>query len=455
MSNLSSKRRADLTTGSVRGHLIRMTSPMILGLLAMMSINMVDTWFVALLGTEQLAAMSFTFPVIMVLISVGIGVMAGTSSVISRVIGSGDEKRVRRLCTDSIILTSLFAIVFAAIGLLTIDPLFRLLGADDLLLPLIRQYMTVWYLGYIVFLVPMAGMGAIRATGDTKRQSNLMIVAAVINLVLDPILIFGWLGFPALGIEGAALASVIGRGAAMILGYRVLRDKELLTFERARLAEIIQSWKDILHVGLPAIGTNLIIPLSTGVLLSMVAVYGSTAVAGYGAATRVESLLQVIFYALSGVIGPFVGQNLGAGRCDRIKEAQIQSAILSVCVGVVLAVVVVLFATPLVSLFSDQKDVINNGTLYLFIVPLTLGPAGIIMVINAAFNGLGKPMPAVAVSTIRMFLVMVPASWIGGQLFGLGGIYCGLALANIIAAILAFKWFSSSISSKTVEQSAT
>ena len=187
----------------------------------------------------------------------------------------------------------------------------------------------------------------------------------------------------------------------------------------------------------------------------MVAVYGPTAVAGYGAATRVESLLQVIFYALSGVIGPFVGQNLGAGRCDRIKEAQIQSAILSVCVGVVLAVVVVLFATPLISLFSDQKDVINNGTLYLFIVPLSLGPAGIIMVINAAFNGLGKPMPAVAVSTIRMFLVMVPASWIGGQLFGLGGIYCGLALANIIAAILAFKWFSSSILSKTVEQSAT
>ena len=315
--------------------------------------------------------------------------------------------------------------------------------------------MTVWYLGYIVFLVPMAGMGAIRATGDTKRQSNLMIVAAVINLVLDPILIFGWLGFPALGIEGAALASVIGRGATMILGYRVLLDKELLTFERARLAEIIQSWKDILHVGLPAIGTNLIIPLGTGVLLSMVAVYGPTAVAGYGAATRVESLLQVIFYALSGVIGPFVGQNLGAGRCDRIKEAQIQSAILSVCVGVVLAVVVVLFATPLISLFSDQKDVINNGTLYLFIVPLSLGPAGIIMVINAAFNGLGKPMPAVAVSTIRMFLVMVPASWIGGQLFGLGGIYCGLALANIIAAILAFKWFSSSILSKTVEQSAT
>ena len=301
----------------------------------------------------------------------------------------------------------------------------------------------------------MAGMGAIRATGDTKRQSNLMIVAAVINLVLDPILIFGWLGFPALGIEGAALASVIGRGATMILGYRVLLDKELLTFERARLAEIIQSWKDILHVGLPAIGTNLIIPLGTGVLLSMVAVYGPTAVAGYGAATRVESLLQVIFYALSGVIGPFVGQNLGAGRCDRIKEAQIQSAILSVCVGVVLAVVVVLFATPLISLFSDQKDVINNGTLYLFIVPLSLGPAGIIMVINAAFNGLGKPMPAVAVSTIRMFLVMVPASWIGGQLFGLGGIYCGLALANIIAAILAFKWFSSSILSKTVEQSAT
>ncbi len=425
----------------MRAHLIRLTIPMIWGILSMMSLNLVDTWFVAQLGKEQLAAMSFAFPVVMVLISLGIGFMAGTSSVIARVIGKGDWDRVRCLTTDALTLSTLCAIVLSVIGLLTMDPLFRLLGAEEALLPLIREYMVIWYTGYIVFLVPMAGVGAIRATGDAKLQSYIMLVAALVNLILDPLLIFGLLGFPAMGMAGAALATVVARTVSLVLGGYVLhRMKGMIDTSRRPLAAMLESWRSVMHVGLPAASTNMIIPLATGVVVAMIAEYGAEAVAGHGAASRIEAMALVVFFAMSSVIGPFVGQNLGAGRYDRIREAQIESARFCLVIGLAMGIVVMLVARPMLSMFSDDIAVLDYGQLFLLIVPLSFGPAGIIMVANAAFNGLGRPGPAVMISTTRMFLIMVPVAWIGGRWFGVGGIFFGIATANVVAAILAYVW---------------
>ncbi len=431
-----------LVEGDVRGHLVRLTIPMVWGILAMMSLNVVDTWFVSMLGKDELAAMSFTFPVVMVLISLGIGLMAGTSSVIARVIGNGDRDRVRRLTTDSLLLATAIAVVMSAIGLATMDPLFRLLGAEEHLLPLIRQYMTVWYIGYAAFLVPMAGVGAIRATGDARWQSGIMLAASLVNLVLDPLLIFGLFGFPALGMAGAALATVIARLASLVLGFYVLhRVNDMLARHLPSPAEFLASCRSILHVGLPAAGTNVIIPLATGVLVALVAEFGPEAVAGYGAAARIESLALVAFFAMSAVIGPFVGQNLGAGRRDRIGEALVESVRLCLIIGAAGGLSVMLAATSLMHLFSDDPDVIGYGRLYLLLTALAFGPAGIVMVINASFNGLGRPGPAVAISSLRMFVVMIPMAWLGGRILGVGGVYAGLAIANVCAALLAWAWY--------------
>ncbi len=433
---------ASLVEGDVRAHLVRLTIPMVWGILAMMSLNVVDTWFVSMLGKDELAAMSFTFPVVMVLISLGIGLMAGTSSVLARVIGNGDRERVRRLTTDSLLLSVVIAVTMSAIGLATMEPLFRLLGAEEQLLPLIRQYMTVWYIGYAAFLVPMAGVGAIRATGDARWQSGIMLAASLVNLVLDPLLIFGLLGFPAMGMAGAALATVIARAVSLAIGFHVLhRVKGMLASRWPDPREFADSCRAILHVGLPAAGTNVIIPLATGVLVAIVAGFGPEAVAGYGAAARIESLALVAFFALSAVIGPFVGQNLGAGRHDRIGEALVESVRLCLVIGAAGALLAIVFATPLMGLFSDDPDVIGYGRLYLVVTALAFGPAGMVMVINASFNGLGRPAPAVVISSVRMFAIMVPLAWLGGRLVGVGGVYAGLAIANIAAALMAWAWY--------------
>lgn len=414
---------------------------MVWGILAMMAFNVTDTWFVAQLGVRELAAMSFTFPVIMVLISFGIGLMAGTSSVLARAIGEGDRRRVRRLTTDALTLSLLLSLVLTGIGLLTMRPLFRLLGAPEDLLPLISDYMTIWYAGFAVFLAPMAGMGAIRATGDTRLQSRLLIGSAILNLILDPLLIFGWLGLPRLELQGAAIATVAARAIILVAGFYALQFRmHLLTYRAPRFGMLWTSWRQVLHVGLPAAGTNVIIPIATGVIVSIIAGFGSDAVAGFGVAIRVEGVSLVVFYAMSAVIGPFVGQNLGAGKPERIVEAMRLSAVFCLGLGVVLAVVLGIGAELLIRAFNADPRVVSVGAAYLHIVPLSYGTAGIIMVANAAFNGLGRPLPAVAISVTRTLLLYIPLAYACAALFGLYGVFAASAAANVLVGIGAYWW---------------
>ena len=440
MQNTSAS-RATLTEGSVRAHLISLTVPMIWGILAMMSFNVIDTWFCAQLGASELAAMSFIFPVVMVIVSLGIGLMAGTSSVIARAIGRGDQERVKRLTTDALAFSVLISLALSVIGILSLKPLFRLLGASEALLPLISDYMIVWYAGMVAVIPPMAGMGAIRATGDSRFQSRLLIVASVVNLILDPLLIFGLLGFPRLELQGAAIATIAARATTIGAGYWAIRYKHgMLTFDRPKLAEVMNSWSGLLHVGLPAAGTNVIIPASTAVVVAIIAEFGHEAVAGFGAASRIEALSLVVFFAMSAVIGPFVGQNLGAGKTDRIAEANRRCALFCLLFGLSVAAVLAISAKPLMALFSDDARVLEVGSAYLWIVPVSYGAAGIVMVVNAAFNGLGRPFPAVAVSTLRMVVLYLPLAWLGAKFFEVHGIFAAAALANILAASVAYLW---------------
>jgi len=414
---------------------------MIWGILAMMSFNVVDTWFCAQLGAAELAAMSFTFPVVMVLVSLGIGLMAGTSSVLARVIGEGDHERVRRLTTDAVALSLLISGALSVAGILTVEPLFTLLGASDELMPLIKDYMITWYAGLVAVIVPMAGLGAIRATGDSRFQSRVMMFAAAVNLILDPLLIFGLAGFPRLELQGAAVATIAARTTSIFAGYWALRYKHrMLSFDIPALTTVIRSWRQVLHVGLPAAGTNIIIPLSTGVVIAMIARFGPDAVAGFGAATRIEGLSLVVFYAMSAVIGPFVGQNLGAGKPERIREAMRRCAAFCVLFGVSLAVALAIAATFLIGLFTPDPEVLSVGAVYLWMVPVSYGAAGIVMVVNAAFNGLGRPFPAVVVSILRMVVIYLPLAYAGSLIAGVHGIFVATGIANLLAGLVAYLW---------------
>jgi putative MATE family efflux protein len=433
--------KAKLTEGPVGRHLLDMTLPVLLGITMMMGQAFVDAWFLGRVGDRALAAHAFAFPILMIVTSVAIGLGAGTSSVVARAIGANDLRRARRLATDSLFLSFLITAGFCILGVLTINPLFRLLGAPDDMIPMIRSFMLILYSGVPFVVVGMVGMASMRATGDTRLPSKLMILGSILNVLLDPIFIFGFGPVPALGLNGAAVAALLARGVIFVGALYLLRGRlNMISFNRPDPVELRKSWRDILHVGIPAAGTNAIVPIATAIIIAMIASYGPEAVAGFGVASRIESLVLVMFYALSAIIGPFVGQNIAAGKESRIMEALRLCMIFCVGAGLVGAGVLALSAGFLPTLFSDNDDVIRVTRLFLWIAPLGYGGYGLVMVINASFNGLGKPMPGVVVSLLRTIILYVPLALIAEHYYGMVGIFAAYAAANVFTGFVAYAW---------------
>jgi putative MATE family efflux protein len=438
---MNEPRRANLTEGPVGRTLVALTIPMLLAILTMVIFNLVDTAFVGRLGTQELAAISFTFPVILVINSLAGGLGVGASAVISQAIGKGDRNRVQRLTTDSLALAVMVVAVFSLIGLLTIDPLFRLLGATPEVLPLIRQYMTLWYIGVIFVVIPMVGNAAIRATGDTKTPAVIMMVAAGVNVALDPLLIFGVGSFPGLGLTGAALATVIARAITLVASLWVLvRRERMVIWLKPKLNDVFKSWKQVLYVGLPAAGTNVLVPISAGIITGMVAAYGPEAVAALGVGTRVESLGLGVIMALGSVLTPFVGQNWGAGRLDRVRLSVRYSQRFALLWGVLLFLLLAVFGRSVALIFNDDAMVVATLVDYLRILPLSYGLLGVLMLATAALNALNRPLQSALLAILRLFVLYIPLALAGSALFGLRGILCAAAVANGLAGIAAYFW---------------
>jgi putative MATE family efflux protein len=414
---------------------------MIFGVIGIQAFNLVDTFFVGKLGVRELAAMSFTFPVVFTVGGLSLGLGLGASAVISRAIGEGDWHRVRRLTTDSLTLSVLIVALFVVTGLLTIDPVFRLLGATDDLLPLIRQYMTIWYPGMLFVVVPMVGNNAIRATGDTKTPGLIMVIAALANGGLDPLFIFGIGPFPRLELAGAALATVIGRSITFTVALWVLgRRDRMLTREFPGFAAVWESWRGILYIGLPSALTNIVVPLGVGFITRIVAGYGAAAVAGFGVASRIEMFGLTVVMALRTVVAPFVGQNWGARRFARLARGVGISHRFAMAWGAFLLVVLAVFARPLAAVFNRTPEVVATTTLYLWIVPVSYGLRGIHFVSTAALSVLHRPVDAALLTIIQFFGLYVPLALLGSRLFGLEGIFGAASVANLVAGALAYVW---------------
>ena len=430
---------ATLTHGSVHTGLMNLTVPMILGISSSLFAAVFETWLLGRISTETLAAYSFTFPVVGALTSLSLGLSIGLSAVLARTVGAGDQTAIKRLATDGVLLMAVVMTVVTILGILTIKPLFTLMGAQPETLKLINAYMIIWYFGLLFLALPSIGANALRAAGDSRISGLLMVGGAVLQMILDPILILGLMGAPKLGIEGAAYAMVISRFVLCIVTFYVLVNwKKIVEFKKPKLPELIASWKAILNVGLPATATNLIGPVSTAIIVSMLASYGSEAVAGFGIASRIEALSVIPLFALSASIGPFVGQNWGANKIDRANQAMMLAFTWSLLWGLFIAVLFFLFKEPLVLFFEDDKDVAAYAALYLLIVPFSYGTWGVLMMASATFNSLGKPLVSTSMSIVRMFFLYVPLAFVGEYFAGIAGIFGAACISNILMGIVGF-----------------
>ncbi len=431
-----------LTVGPVSGSILSMMLPMALGILVMIGNGLVDAYFIGQLGYAQLAAVSYAFPVWFVAAGIVMGLGTGTSSVLSRFIGAGDTKSVKQIATHSMILAVLAGAVVTAIGLLSIESLFGLLGANEETMPFVKSYMTIYYWGSLFLGIPFIGNSILRANGDAKTPSLLVAFSAIVNAVLDPILIFGWFGFPEMGVAGAALASVVSTVAFLLASLWVLifRDN-LLTSIGHSLSSMISSWKQVLHVGLPAIASNLIAPVSSALVTALVSTYGQEAVAAYGLAGRIEALVIVLLMALGGATAPYVGQNYGAKKFDRLVDGFKFSARFALFYSIFCILLLYFISSTIIGVFTDNEDVIRLAMIQLMICPWGYGFLGIASICNGSFNAFARPLPAMTISISRTLVIYVPLAYLLAYYFGFQGIHIAQVLANIFAGCVAIVWY--------------
>ena len=438
-SQKSDENKAKLLQGSVGKTLISLAAPMAFGIMAIILFTVVDTFYIGQLGAEPLAAMGFTFPISYIVMSIAMGLSVGTSSTIARAIGEGHQLKVQRFATDGLGLAFLIVTCFSLIGLTNLNTIFSLIGAKGEILKLISDYMIPWCLGVGLLVIPMVGNGAIRATGDAKTPAIIMTIAGLVNIILDPFLIFGIGPFPRLELRGAALATVVSWGVTFTASLWILGKREgmirLPVFDPKRTFD---SWKQILYIGVPAAGTNVMEPLSMAVITRMISEYGEEAVAALGVGGRLEALSLIGLWGLSMAMTPFVGQNFGAGNYDRIRAALRFGSKFSLIWGAVTFILLYLLSGIIAPIFNDDRTVIASVVLFLQIIPISYGMYGIATLINSMFNALGKPLHASLVIILHLFVFVLPLAYLGSKIYGLKGIFIGIAVGNALVGVIAY-----------------
>lgn len=443
---MSESNRHKLVEGSVRESLIRMTTPMIFGMLMMFTFNIVDTLFISFLGTEPLAAVSFTFPVAFTIMSMAIGLGIGASAVVAKHLGRGDVERAKEAATVINYISLSMASLMVVLCWIFLDDIFRLLGASDELLVLIRQFMVVWLPGSLLIVCMMIGNSILRANGNTKTPSMLMAFAGFSNAVLDPILIFGLGPFPALGIQGAAWATVISWALAFAYLYHLLIFKLEIISKHLPSAEVMTtSGREMLRIGIPAAGANMITPLSAGIMTAIAAGFGNNAVAALGVGGRIEPIATLLVLAMSMSLPPLISQNFGAGKPQRVAEAY-RLAIRFVLVWQLFVYGALALAAPFIAeVFSDDAEVVSTIRLFLWIMPLGYGMQGVIILTNSSLNALHQPMSALWLSMARFFVFYVPLAWLGSVYYGLWGFFVGAVLGNLLMGLISLATFNRAV----------
>ncbi|TRD10866.1 MATE family efflux transporter [Erythrobacter insulae] len=427
---------AKLVRGSIAKHLISQTLPAIIGVAAIMSIGLVDAYFIGQLGSSQLAAISFIFPISVALSSLGVGVMVGINSVIARALGEGDDAKAARRANFGIVFAVGSGIVMGLSLYALLDPLFALMNAPENLLPLIRLYMEPYAIGFPLILAIMGLNGVLRGQGEARKTSTVSISYAVANWVLDPILITGAFGFEGFGIAGAAYATIIGWMVGVSVALLLVRSSEIpLDLSQLRNCNLLDPAKAIVSVGLPAAFSNAINPIGLSILTSLIALEGEAAVAGFGAAGRLQSFATVPLLALSGSIGAIVGQNWGAKEYGRAREAALYAGLFCIAWGLSIAIAMVAAGEWFADFFTEDPAVISEFALYLKIAAWGYAGFGLLIVANGILNAVGRARYALGQSALRVFLIMLPIAVLLQPSWGSEAIYTAELAANLVGAV--------------------
>lgn len=434
----------DLTTGDLSKHIRRIAIPASIGFFFNTMFNVVDSFYAGQLGTDALAGLALSFPIFFLIIAVSSGVGNGTSALSAIALGKDSLKEYHQLAKNAVLLALVIGVVFGITAPLTVESLFLLIGASGEPLRQGVNYTQTIFYGTVFFALNFAFNGLLNSQGDTKPFRNYLIVGFFLNLILDPLFIFGWFGLPALGTSGVALATIVVQAMGSVyLFYKVTKSE---AFNWSLMKESTFSFttiKALLQQGIPAALNSATIALGIFVINFFVLMYGGDAtIAAYGVSLRIEQLILLPTIGLNIAALAIVGQNYGASNVERILQVRKLTTRYGVTIMVAGMVVVLLFAAPLVRIFDQTPEVVDAGVTYLRIATLVF-IAYIPLNINVSvLQGIKRPNFAIYIGLFRQLLPFVIFYFLG-TIIGLGifGVWYGIVLINWVAVVITL-WYT-------------
>ncbi len=420
----------------LKGNLFRHISVMSLtasvGLMAVFAVDFVDMIFISMLGKEELAAaVGYAGAVLFFTTSFNIGIAIAAGALVAQALGAGDTDLARQRASNALVAGVVFAVIFAVLVWSNLPLLVGLLGATGETAALAVHYLQIIVPSLPVLLIGMAGGAILRAHGDARRAMTATVVGGVVNAAVAPVLIFTF----GLELTGAALGSVLARLTIAALALVPIY-QHYGGLSAPRLSGFFQDLRPIFAISLPAILTQLATPVGQAWVTRSMAEYGEDAVAGMAIIGRLTPIAFGTIFALSGAVGPIIGQNYGARDFSRVRRALYDALLFTALVVVVAATILFLLRAHIAALFNAEG--VSLSLIFLFCGPLALAFFfnGMLFVSNACFNNLGRPFYSTWLNWGRHTLGTIPLVWLGSILFGAPGVLIGQAFGGVLFGLL-------------------
>ncbi|NOH79836.1 MATE family efflux transporter [Vibrio sp. RE86] len=419
---------------SLGQQLFKMTWPMLFGVLSIMSFQLVDSAFIGQLGILPLAAQGFTLPIQMIIIGIQVGLGIATTAVIAKAIGAKQERYAKQLGGLVIVMGSVGVAVFSVLIYLLREPILLMLSAPESVFPIIDSYWIYWLVSSWTGAVLYFLYSVCRANGNTMLPGTMMMVTSGLNLVLDPIFIFTL----DMGINGAAVATIVAFGLGILFIVPKVSRKQWALFDWNDV-NVGKSIRSIGNIMGPAMISQLLPPLSSMLATKLLAGYGTAAVAAWALGSRYEFFAIVSVLALTMSMPPMVGKLLGSNNLADIRKLVIIACKFVIGFQFVIALITWASSDGLALLMTSEAEVESILNYHLMVVPVSLGPLGICMLMVSINNALGKSYTALTISALRLFAFFLPCLWVGAQVGGIEGLFWGALVGNVLAGICA--WF--------------
>lgn len=429
----------DLTTGKEGKLIFQFAAPMLIGNLFQQLFSIIDTIIVGnFIGKQALAAVGASFPIIFMMISLMIGLVMGTTVVISQYFGAKDYVRVKRAIDTMYVYSAGASLIITIAGLIFAEPLLRLLGLPEEIMPQATLYLRIFFSGIIIFFGYNGTSAALRGLGDSKTPLYFLIIATVVNIILDLLFVavFRW------GIAGAAYATILANGIAFGLAiYWLNKTHKIIQIAIKGLHFDREIFRQSIRIGLPTGIQHTLVAIGNLALLGIVNTFGTNVIAGFSVAIRLDHLSTIPAITFSQALSTFVGQNIGAGKSGRIKSGLISTVKMAGSVTIITTILIVLFGETIVRLFTNDTNVIFTGNQYLTIVSIFYITLTLMFIYNGIMRGAGDTFWPMIFSLISLWIIRIPVAWFLSGKIGAEGIWWSIPAGWVVGLSLSFFYY--------------